>query len=120
MPGSEGRGSASPAAYRSPWRTAEHDDLAATVRTFFTREVLPHTEKFAARGYPDKGLYRQAGDLGLLGPALPEEYGGGGGTFEHLAVVLDEQTKAGDTSLGLMVHSGIVPPYLEAYATDQQ
>jgi acyl-CoA dehydrogenase len=120
MPGSEGRGAASPGGYRSPWRTAEHDDLAATVRTFFTREVLPHQEKFVARGYPDKALYRRAGELGLLGVALPEEYGGGGGTFEHLAVVLDEQTKAGDTSLGLMVHSGIVPPYLTAYATDEQ
>jgi acyl-CoA dehydrogenase len=120
MPDSSGHGSASPGAYRSPWRTAEHDDLAATVRAFFTREVVPQGEKFAARGYPDRALYRRAGELGLLGVSVPEEYGGGGGTFEHEAVVFDEQTRAGDTSLGLMVHSGIVPPYLVEYGTDEQ
>jgi acyl-CoA dehydrogenase len=113
-------GSASPAAYRSPWRTAEHDDLARTVRTFFTREVVPHQEKFIARGYPDRALYRRAGELGLLGLSVPEEYGGGGGTFEHEAILFDEQTRSGDTTLGLMVHSGILPPYLLDFGTHEQ
>jgi acyl-CoA dehydrogenase len=113
-------GSASPAAYRSPWRTAEHDDLARTVRTFFTREVVPQQEKFIARGYPDRALYRRAGELGLLGLSVPEEYGGGGGTFEHEAVLFDEQTRSGDTTLGLMVHCGIIPPYLLDFGTEEQ
>jgi acyl-CoA dehydrogenase len=120
MPDSTAAGAASPRAYRSPWRTAEHDDLAGTVRTFFTREVVPHQEKFISRGYPDRALYRRAGELGLLGLSMPEEYGGGGGTFEHEAVLFDEQTRAGDTTLGLMVHCGIVPPYLADYGTDEQ
>jgi acyl-CoA dehydrogenase len=115
-----GPGSASPAAYRSPWRTAEHDDLARTVRTFFTREVVPHQEEFIARGYPDRALYRRAGELGLLGLSVPEEYGGGGGTFEHEAVLFDEQTRSGDATLGLMVHCGILPPYLLDFGTEEQ
>lgn len=48
--------------------------------------------------------------------SIPTEYGGGGGTFAHDAVLFHEQVMAGDHSLQLGVHSGIVPHYLNAYA----
>lgn len=30
--------------YAPSWRRPEHDDLAALARTFFSKEVVPHTE----------------------------------------------------------------------------
>jgi acyl-CoA dehydrogenase len=107
-------------AVRSPWRAQEHEDLARLARTFFTKDVLPHEERLLAQGHPDRALYRRAGELGLLGLSVPEEHGGGGGTFAHEAVVLEEQTRAGEGSLGLGVHSGIVPGYLVQYGTPAQ
>ncbi len=109
-----------PLTYRSPWREQEHDDLADTARTFFAKEVVPHEETFAAQGHPDPALYRRAGELGLLGLAVPEEYGGGGGTFAHEAVLYEQQTYAVDSSLGLGVHTGIVMGYLTGYGTQEQ
>lgn len=106
--------------YTSPWRQQEHRDLADLARTFFVKEVLPHEEAFAAQGHPDRELYRRAGELGLLGLSVPTEYGGGGGTFAHEAVLFEEQTRAGDASLGLGVHTGIVTGYLVAYGTEEQ
>jgi len=104
----------------SPWREPEHDELAELVRAFFAKEVLPHADRVLAQGHPDREHYRKAGDLGLLGLSVPEEYGGGGGNFTHEAVLLDEQTRSGDSSLGLAVHSGIVTGYLVAYGTEEQ
>ncbi|MEU8180025.1 acyl-CoA dehydrogenase family protein [Micromonospora sp. NPDC049044] len=104
----------------SAWREPEHDDLADLARTFFTKEVLPHTDRLLAQGHPDREHYRRAGELGLLGLSVPEEYGGGGGQFTHEAVLLHEQTYAGESSLGLAVHSGIVTGYLVAYGNAEQ
>ena len=106
--------------YRSAWRTQEHDDLAEVARTFFTKEVLPDQERFLAQGHPDREAYRKAGAAGLLGLAVPEEYGGGGGDFSHEAVLFEEQTRCGEGSLGLGVHTGIVMGYLVAYGTPEQ
>ncbi len=106
--------------YRSPWRTQEHEDLAILARTFFTRDVLPHQEKYLAQGHPDHEAYRRAGELGLLGLAVPEAYGGGGGTFAHEAVLFEQQTATGEGALGLSVHSGIVMGYLVEYGTEEQ
>jgi acyl-CoA dehydrogenase len=111
---------AAPLAYRSPWREQEHDDLADTARAFFTKEVVPHQEDFAAQGHPDPVLYRRAGELGLLGLAVSEAHGGGGGTFAHEAVLYEQQVMCGDSSLGLGVHTGIVMGYLADYGTQEQ
>ncbi|WP_328469753.1 acyl-CoA dehydrogenase family protein [Actinoplanes sp. NBC_00393] len=106
--------------YAEPWRKPEHDDLAELARTFFTKEVLPHAGRLEQQGHPDREHYRRAGELGLLGLSVPEQYGGGGGDFTHEAVLLHEQTLAGEGSLGLAVHSGIVTGYLTEYGTEEQ
>jgi acyl-CoA dehydrogenase len=106
--------------YVEPWRKPEHDDLAELARTFFTKEVLPHAARLEQQGHPDREHYRRAGELGLLGLSVPEEYGGGGGDFTHEATLLHEQTLAGEGSLGIAVHSGIVTGYLNDYGSEEQ
>ncbi|MEV4278153.1 acyl-CoA dehydrogenase family protein [Actinoplanes xinjiangensis] len=106
--------------YVEPWRKPEHDDLAELARSFFIKEVLPHAARLEQQGHPDREHYRRAGELGLLGLSVPEEYGGGGGDFTHEATLLHEQTLAGEGSLGIAVHSGIVTGYLNEYGSEEQ
>lgn len=101
---------------RSPWMDDELEAVADLARNFFAKHVTPHQKRFASQGFPDKFAYRELGTLGLAGMSIPTEYGGGGGTFAHDAVLFHEQVMAGDHSLQLGVHSGIVPHYLNAYA----
>ena len=58
------------------------------------------------------------GRHGLLLPDVPEEYGGGGGTFAHEAVVLEELARAG-VHFGASIQS-IVAHYLLAYGSEEQ
>jgi acyl-CoA dehydrogenase len=96
---------------------SELDDLRELARTFCQKEVLPMAERYAAQGHPDRELYRRAGELGLLCMSIPTEYGGGGGTFAHEAVLFEEGARCGEAALGGMgVHSGIVAHYVLAYA----
>ncbi|MFD3743284.1 acyl-CoA dehydrogenase family protein [Nocardia sp. NPDC058633] len=99
------------------------DDEIVAVRElatkFFDKEVLPGAERYKQQGHPDRDLYRKAGKLGLLAPSVPEEYGGGGGTFAHEAAIIEAQSRAGDTSMGLAIHSGIIAPYLVEFASEE-
>ncbi|GAA4817272.1 acyl-CoA dehydrogenase family protein [Nocardioides caeni] len=99
---------------------AELAAVSELARDFFTKEVAPRYEEFAAAGEPDRALYRRAGELGLLCMSIPEEYGGGGATFAHESVLFVEQARSGELSMQLGVHSGIVPHYLLSYASEEQ
>lgn len=96
------------------------DQLRGLARTFLEKEVAPHQERFAQQKQVDRDLWRRAGDVGLLCLSVPEEYGGGGGTFAHEAVLIEEQARVGDSSWGNSVHSGIVAHYLLSYGTEEQ
>nr|WP_271211720.1 acyl-CoA dehydrogenase family protein [Rhodococcus wratislaviensis]GLK37890.1 acyl-CoA dehydrogenase [Rhodococcus wratislaviensis] len=101
----------------------DHGDLEAVrelARGFFTKEVAPFEDTFIYQGFPDRTVYRKAGELGLLCMSVPEQYGGGGGTFAHEAILFEEQVRAGDSALQLGVHTGIVPHYILAYGTEEQ
>ncbi|MBY4226935.1 acyl-CoA dehydrogenase family protein [Rhodococcus fascians] len=100
--------------------TTELADVRQLARSFFEKEVAPHREEFATAGRPSREVYRSAGNHGLLGMSIPQQYGGGGGDFRHEAVLFEEQVRAGDSAMQLGVHSGIVPHYLLAYASEEK
>ena len=58
--------------------TPEHRMLAETVREFVSQEVEPQAAEHDRSETFNHALFRRAGELGLLGVILPEEYGGAG------------------------------------------
>ncbi|MBC7276193.1 MAG: acyl-CoA dehydrogenase family protein [Nocardioides sp.] len=96
------------------------EDLRDLARTFCEKEIKPNIDSFIANKQVDRDLWNRAGELGLLCLSVPEEYGGGGGTFAHEAVLIEEQARVGDSSWGAPLHSGIVAHYLVAYGTEEQ
>lgn len=106
--------------YRSPWMNADLDALRDLARSFYEKEVQAHIDKFSEQHQVDRGLWTKAGELGLLCLSIPEEYGGGGGTFAHEAVMIEEQGRIGDSSWGAALHSAIVAHYILEYGTEQQ
>jgi acyl-CoA dehydrogenase len=106
--------------YVPTWHDDEVRALSELAAGFFDREVVAHNEKWDAQHRIDREVWLEAGKLGLLCCSIPEEYGGGGGTFAHDLAVFEAQGYAGDLSLGISVHSGIVPHYILEYGTEEQ
>jgi acyl-CoA dehydrogenase len=89
-----------------------------TVQKIAERELAPLCAKWGEQGHPDIEAWRIAGRAGLLLPDVPEQYGGGGGTFAHEAVVIEEMARAG-VHIGFGVQS-IVANYILAYGNEEQ
>ncbi len=99
------------------WRD---DEVAAVATKFVETELVAHRERFERQHQVDRDVWRRAGELGLLCCSIPEQYGGGGGSFAHDLAVFEAQARLGETGWGNGVHSGIVAHYLLAYGTEEQ
>jgi acyl-CoA dehydrogenase len=94
--------------------------LRDTARRFFERECVPNEMRWREQQHAEREIWNKAGAAGLLCAAIPEEYGGGGGSFLHEAVICEEQMYTMSQAFSNNVHSGIVAHYLLAYGTEAQ
>jgi acyl-CoA dehydrogenase len=100
--------------------TEELDSVRGLARTFLVKEAEPNLERWAHQRGVDRTFWNAAGQVGLLCISIPEQYGGGGGTFAHEAVILEEQARIADDAWANSVHSTIVAHYLAVYGTEEQ
>jgi acyl-CoA dehydrogenase/long-chain-acyl-CoA dehydrogenase len=99
----------------------EHDRFRATVRSFYEQHVVPGYADWERAGLPPREFWQAAGDTGLLGVGVPEQYGGlPGSTFKHSAIVAEESQRYALAMGGLRVHTDICMPYFLEYASDEQ
>src|SRR6266567_277254 len=105
---------------RPGWMTEDLVLLEEQARRFIGSEYTPDLDRWNDEGMYEREVWNKAGAAGLLCPAIPEEYGGAGGTFAHEAVIGRELSLAGFDSFGAPLHSGIVAPYILHYGTDEQ
>jgi acyl-CoA dehydrogenase len=93
------------APYISPWMDSELELYRDNVRRFVKTEIAPHQEKWRQQRHVDRTVWAKAGELGLLLADIPEEYGGAGGTFAHMAVFWEELIAQGEVGFGTHVHA---------------
>jgi acyl-CoA dehydrogenase len=100
--------------------TPEHLAFRETARRFIEKEIVPHHGDWEEAGQVPKELWRKAGSLGLLLPAAPEEYGGGGGDFLYSAIATEELARVGANGPLFYMHSDIVAPYILHQGSEAQ
>ena len=101
----------------------DHDLFRESVRGWVESEFSPNHESWEKAGVVPKSIFRQAGELGFLGMAVPEEFGGGGvDDFRFNSILAEEFARAGVASsgLGIQLHNDICLPYFLEGATDEQ
>jgi acyl-CoA dehydrogenase len=101
------------------WTNPELEGFRDAVRRFIASEIAPHGERWRQQQHVDRALWNKAGEMGLLAADIPEEYGGSGGDFAHMAIIFEELGYAGDMAFGLHVHA-IVAHYLLNQGTEEQ
>lgn len=101
------------------WVEDEHRMFADTARKLFIDEMAPNIDKWAEQGIVDREFWRAVGAQGVMGGAVPEEYGGFGGGIGFDAITIYEQGRVGDTGWGFGIQS-IVVHYLMAFGSEEQ
>ena len=99
----------------------EHLALERSVREWAAREVAPRIHDLDRQHRFDPALLPQMADLGLLGVAIPEDYGGTGTDYISLGLA-SEELEYVDTSLRviLSVHVGLNGLTLLTWGTEDQ
>ncbi|MGP2441551.1 acyl-CoA dehydrogenase family protein [Streptomyces sp. JW3] len=101
--------------------TADHEDFRELVRDVVAKEVVPHYTEWEKAGRLPRSFFERLGSLGLLGMAVPEEYGGGGQPDYRYNVVLQEEAARALVTLGTVrTQLDVVLPYFLAYADREQ
>ncbi|GAA3952097.1 acyl-CoA dehydrogenase family protein [Gordonia caeni] len=98
------------------WETPERRTLRETVAGFAERHILPYQDQWEGEGLIPRELHRQAGELGLLGLAVPESVGGSGGDVIDASILNEElhcRGVAGGVFASLFTN-GIALPHLIA------
>ena len=73
-----------------------------TVRQFADESIRPHVKEMDEKGVFEHSLIDQFFQLGLMGIEVPEEYGGGAGTFFEAILAVEELSRV-DPSAGVIV-----------------
>ncbi|MDA0635035.1 acyl-CoA dehydrogenase family protein [Nonomuraea sp. MCN248] len=99
----------------------EHLLFRETVREFMTREVAPHHDQWEKDGIVPRDVWKKAGEVGMFGFSVPEEYGGAGiKDFRYNAVIVEELIGKGASGLGFSLHNDVMAPYLVDLTDDGQ
>jgi acyl-CoA dehydrogenase len=100
------------------WANETVQIFRRTVRQFVQRELVPRQARWREQHHADEDVWPKCGVIGMLLPDIPVEYGGGGGTFAHEAVVLEELARAG-VHFSASIQT-IVGHYIVTYGSDAQ
>jgi isovaleryl-CoA dehydrogenase len=101
--------------------TEEHAALRRTMRDFAEREVDPQAAAHDRDEAFNVGLFRQLGQLGVLGITVPERFGGAG-MDAVAAVIVHEELSAADPGfcLSYLAHSMLFVNNFHQNASDEQ
>ncbi len=95
--------------------------LESMTNDFIDKEIYPNLEKIEKQeeGFVPS-LLDKAGELGLLGLAIPEEYGGFGKDFNTNTVMMETMGKASSFSVSMGAHTGIGTLPILYFGTPEQ
>ena len=100
----------------------EHEELRKSIRAFVEAELAPHAAEWEKnKDFPDS-VFTRLGELGYLGLAYPEAYGGGGGDYLCSIVLAEEMTRCGSggVAMAVAVQTDMAVPPLHKFGSEEQ
>jgi glutaryl-CoA dehydrogenase len=101
--------------------TEEHKIVRQSIRDFVDKEIKPIIDSYAHKHEPIPGLMKKLGEIGALGPYIPEEYGGAG--LDQIAYgIIMQELERGDSAVrsAASVQSSLVMYPIYTYGSEEQ
>jgi alkylation response protein AidB-like acyl-CoA dehydrogenase len=99
----------------------EQREVRRTVREFAEKEILPHVERYERESRYPLELIAKLPELGLMGPMIPEEYGGSYSDYTSYGIICEELARIDWVIASVVsVSNSLVARSVLAYGTDAQ
>ncbi|WP_121354008.1 acyl-CoA dehydrogenase family protein [Flavisolibacter nicotianae] len=95
--------------------------VAQIARDFAVQHIKPHVMEWDESQEFPLHIFKQLGELGLMGVLVPEEYGGAGLSYFEYKAIIEEIAKV-DGSIGLSVaaHNSLCTGHILNFANEEQ
>ncbi|MDO1450094.1 acyl-CoA dehydrogenase [Rhodocytophaga aerolata] len=101
--------------------TENQEMIAQTVREFATRHIKPYVRKWDdTQEFPIE-VFKQLGELGLMGVLVPVEYGGAGlGYKEYVTAIVELSKVDGSIGLSMAAHNSLCTNHILMFGNEDQ
>ena len=102
--------------------THEHREIQNTLKRFIESEINPHVDEWeAAEIFPAHQVFKQLGNLGLLGLTKPEAYGGAGLDYSYAMAMAETlgHIECGGVPMAIGVQTDMCTPALARFGSDE-
>jgi len=98
----------------SMYFTEEHNLFRQSLKNFLQKEVVPHIEKWEKTGEIESFIWKKFGEMGYLGIAYPEQYGGLNLDLFYTVILLEELQKinSGGFAASIWAHCYLAMTYV--------
>jgi alkylation response protein AidB-like acyl-CoA dehydrogenase len=95
--------------------------VARTARDFALQAIKPHVMEWDEKQEFPRQLFRELGQLGLMGVVVPEEYGGSGLSYiEYVAIIQEISKVCGSIGLSVAAHNSLCTGHILAFGNKEQ
>jgi alkylation response protein AidB-like acyl-CoA dehydrogenase len=97
------------------------EQVAQTARDFARQHILPHVMKWDESQEFPLQVFKDMGQLGLMGVLVPEQYGGAGlSYFEYVAIITEIARVCGSVGLSLAAHNSLCTGHILTFGNEEQ
>jgi len=101
--------------------TETQQSVRAMVRDFAEKNIRPYIMEWDEAQHFPVELFKQFGELGLMGVLVPEEYGGSGlGYQEYVDIIVEVARVCGSVGLSLAAHNSLCTGHILTFANEEQ
>jgi len=102
-------------------RSEDQQMIADMVRDFAQKEIFPNVMKWdESQEFPVE-VFKKAGELGLMGVLVPQEYGGAGlSYFEYITVIEEISKVCGSIGLSVAAHNSLCTNHILTFGNEEQ
>ncbi|MCU0450280.1 MAG: acyl-CoA dehydrogenase family protein [Bernardetiaceae bacterium] len=95
--------------------------IAQTVRDFAARHITPFRNQWDDEQYLPLEVFRQLGELGLMGVLVPEAYGGSGlGYSEYVTAIVELAVADPSIALSMAAHNSLCTNHILEFGNEAQ